>query len=72
MGFIGEGLWLLQDLGLEKQLIEELSIAAQEDRATWLQRLRAINQARRSAGKLALNGQRVKDLMRKGSFGLIE
>jgi len=72
MGFIGEGLWLLQDLGLEKQLIEELSIAAQEDRATWLQRLRAINQARRSAGKLALNGQRVKDLTRKGSFGLIE
>src|SRR5262245_30523630 len=72
LGLLGEGLWLLQDLGLEKQLIEKLSIAAQEDRANWVQRLRAINQARRSAGKLALNGQRVKELMRKGSFGLIE
>jgi FkbM family methyltransferase len=79
MGYAGEAVWMLADLGVDGDEITRLRDAAARPAShapsgarAVIRRLQDYNHARRDAGKLSISGYRAKELLRKLSLGLLD
>ena len=70
----GEAVWLLRDLGIDEAVISRISDLGAHHRSPlgrFIHYAMSINRSRRSAGKVAIDGPRLREIARKLSFGVL-
>ena len=79
MGYFGEAMWMLRDLGVDEEHIARMREAATPKGSpkvsvfsAAINRMRVYNHARRDAGKISVNGYRATELLRKLTFGVLD